>query len=179
MQKYDAIVVGSGISGGWAAKELTEKGLKVLLLERGMDIEHVKDYKSAGKPRGRIPHRGRQHQRDEAQPPGAETRLSATTRIQPRMVGQRSRIPTPRSSASTGCAAITSAALAAVGPADLPLERPRFRGQRQGRVSASTGRSATPTSRPGTTTSSASPASAAPAKACRSCPTASSCRRWR
>jgi choline dehydrogenase-like flavoprotein len=35
---YDAIVVGSGISGGWAAKELTEKGLKVLMLERGEDV---------------------------------------------------------------------------------------------------------------------------------------------
>ena len=44
MKKYDAIVIGSGISGGWAAKELTEKGLKVLLLERGRNIEHVKDY---------------------------------------------------------------------------------------------------------------------------------------
>ena len=42
--QYDAIVVGSGISGGWAAKELTEKGLNVLLLERGRDIEHIKDY---------------------------------------------------------------------------------------------------------------------------------------
>ena len=47
--KYDAIVVGSGISGGWAAKELTQKGLKVLMLERGRDYEHVKDYKTAGK----------------------------------------------------------------------------------------------------------------------------------
>jgi len=37
---YDAIVVGSGISGGWAAKELCEKGLKVLLLERGRPVEH-------------------------------------------------------------------------------------------------------------------------------------------
>ena len=36
--EYDAIVVGSGISGGWAAKELTEKGLRVLLLERGKNI---------------------------------------------------------------------------------------------------------------------------------------------
>ena len=41
---YDAIVVGSGISGGWAAKELTEKGLNVLVLERGRIVEHVKDY---------------------------------------------------------------------------------------------------------------------------------------
>ncbi len=44
---YDAIVIGSGISGGWAAKELTEKGLKVLMLERGRPLQHVKDYKTA------------------------------------------------------------------------------------------------------------------------------------
>lgn len=41
---YDAIVIGSGISGGWAAKELCEKGLKTLVLERGRLVEHVKDY---------------------------------------------------------------------------------------------------------------------------------------
>ncbi|WP_114747815.1 GMC oxidoreductase [Pleomorphovibrio marinus] len=58
-QSYDAIVVGSGISGGWAAKELTEKGLKVLLLERGPMVEHVKDYKNATKAPWEIPHRGR------------------------------------------------------------------------------------------------------------------------
>ncbi|HZF63170.1 MAG TPA: GMC family oxidoreductase [Chitinophagaceae bacterium] len=55
---YDAIVVGSGISGGWAAKELTEKGLKVLLLERGRNIEHVKDYVNANKDPWQFPHRG-------------------------------------------------------------------------------------------------------------------------
>ena len=55
---YDAIVVGSGISGGWAAKELTEKGLKVLLLERGHDIEHVKGYVNATKDPWQFPHRG-------------------------------------------------------------------------------------------------------------------------
>lgn len=43
-ESYDAIVVGSGISGGWAAKELTEKGLKTLVLERGRPIEHTTDY---------------------------------------------------------------------------------------------------------------------------------------
>jgi choline dehydrogenase-like flavoprotein len=43
-EEFDAIVVGSGISGGWAAKELTEKGLKTLVLERGRDVEHRKDY---------------------------------------------------------------------------------------------------------------------------------------
>lgn len=41
---YDAIVIGSGISGGWAAKELTEKGLKTILLERGRSVEHIVDY---------------------------------------------------------------------------------------------------------------------------------------
>ncbi|WP_291399288.1 GMC family oxidoreductase [Daejeonella sp.] len=56
--KYDAIVIGSGISGGWAAKELTEKGLKTIMLERGRNIEHVKDYASATKNPWEFPHRG-------------------------------------------------------------------------------------------------------------------------
>ncbi len=44
---YDAIVVGSGVSGGWAAKELTEKGLRVLMLERGQQLEHIAGYENA------------------------------------------------------------------------------------------------------------------------------------
>lgn len=55
---YDAIVIGSGISGGWAAKELTEKGLKTLMLERGRNVEHVKDYVNANKHPWEFPHRG-------------------------------------------------------------------------------------------------------------------------
>jgi choline dehydrogenase-like flavoprotein len=47
---YDAIVIGSGISGGWAAKELCEKGLKTLVLERGRNVEHIKDYTTAMTP---------------------------------------------------------------------------------------------------------------------------------
>jgi len=57
-ETFDAIVVGSGISGGWAAKELTEKGLNVLLLERGKNVEHVKDYVNARKAPWEYPHRG-------------------------------------------------------------------------------------------------------------------------
>ena len=57
-QSYDAIVVGSGISGGWAAKELTERGLRVLLLERGKKVEHIRDYLSATKAPWDYPHRG-------------------------------------------------------------------------------------------------------------------------
>jgi choline dehydrogenase-like flavoprotein len=56
---YDAIVVGSGISGGWAAKELCEKGLKVIMLERGKNIEHIKDYTQANKAPWEFPHRGK------------------------------------------------------------------------------------------------------------------------
>ena len=55
---YDAIVIGSGISGGWAAKELTEKGLKVIMLERGKNIEHIKDYVNATKGTWEFSHRG-------------------------------------------------------------------------------------------------------------------------
>jgi choline dehydrogenase-like flavoprotein len=55
---YDAIVIGSGISGGWAAKELCEKGLKTIMLERGKDIKHIVDYPSASKEAWDFPHRG-------------------------------------------------------------------------------------------------------------------------
>src|SRR5512132_3331328 len=66
---YDAIVVGSGISGGWAAKELTEKGLRVLMLERGKNIEHIKDYVNATKGPWQYPHRGgRTRAMEEAYP---------------------------------------------------------------------------------------------------------------
>lgn len=59
LNTYDAIVVGSGISGGWAAKELTEKGLKVLMLDRGRPLEHGTGYESAMKHPWDFAHRGR------------------------------------------------------------------------------------------------------------------------
>lgn len=68
-QQYDAIVVGSGISGGWAAKELTERGLRVLLLERGRNVEHIKDYVNATKSPWEYLHRGgRTKSMEEAYP---------------------------------------------------------------------------------------------------------------
>lgn len=59
MQAYDAIVIGSGISGGWAAKELCEQGLKTLVLERGRMVEHLKDYPTATLNPWEFEHRGR------------------------------------------------------------------------------------------------------------------------
>lgn len=55
---YDAIVIGTGMSGGWAMKELTEKGLTVLALERGRPLEHIKDYDTATKAEWELPDRG-------------------------------------------------------------------------------------------------------------------------
>jgi choline dehydrogenase-like flavoprotein len=56
---YDAIVIGSGISGGWAAKELCEKGLKTLVLERGRKLDHITDYSTANTPVWELPHHNR------------------------------------------------------------------------------------------------------------------------
>src|ERR1043165_4228711 len=55
---FDAIVVGSGITGGWAAKELTERGLKTLMVERGRPGEHRTDYLGGGKDTWAMPNRG-------------------------------------------------------------------------------------------------------------------------
>ncbi len=62
--KFDAIVIGSGITGGWAAKELSEKGLKTIVLERGRDVKHLEDYPTANTPPWDFTHRGRDTQQD-------------------------------------------------------------------------------------------------------------------
>jgi choline dehydrogenase-like flavoprotein len=56
---FDAIVIGAGMSGGWAAKELCENGLKTLLLERGRNVEHIKDYPTTGMQPWEFKHRNR------------------------------------------------------------------------------------------------------------------------
>ena len=55
---YDVIVIGSGMSGGWAAKEFTEKGFKTLVLERGREVRHIKDYPTTNMMPWEFPHRG-------------------------------------------------------------------------------------------------------------------------
>ena len=59
LDTYDAIVVGTGISGGWAAKELCEKGLKTLVLERGRMVKHIEDYPTANLDPWDMPNGGR------------------------------------------------------------------------------------------------------------------------
>ncbi len=61
MQKsntYDAIVIGAGMSGGWSAKELCERGLKTLQIERGKDVKHIKDYPTTNLNPWEFKHRG-------------------------------------------------------------------------------------------------------------------------
>lgn len=59
VNKFDAIVVGSGMSGGWAAKELAEKGMKTLVIERGREVKHRIDYESENRPTWETPFRGK------------------------------------------------------------------------------------------------------------------------
>jgi len=76
---YDAIVVGTGISGGWAAKELTEKGLKTLVLERGRMVRHVADYPTATMDIWEFPYAGRATAEDlERQATAARTGYAVT-----------------------------------------------------------------------------------------------------
>ncbi|MEO2051130.1 MAG: GMC family oxidoreductase, partial [Allomuricauda sp.] len=63
-ESYDAIVVGTGISGGWAAKELCENGLKTLVLERGPMVRHREDYPTANMDNWDFPHAGRATRED-------------------------------------------------------------------------------------------------------------------
>jgi choline dehydrogenase-like flavoprotein len=66
---FDAIVIGSGMSGGWAAKELCDHGLKTLVLERGRDVKHIKDYPTTNKNPWDFPHRGRMPIKTEKENP--------------------------------------------------------------------------------------------------------------
>ncbi|QNA44441.1 GMC oxidoreductase [Lacibacter sediminis] len=78
---FDAIVIGSGISGGWAAKELCEKGLKVLMLERGAEHKHITDYKTASKMPWEFDHRGKTTQQQKEDYPVIHRGWAANERV--------------------------------------------------------------------------------------------------
>jgi choline dehydrogenase-like flavoprotein len=86
---FDAIVVGSGISGGWAAKELAEKGLKVLMLERGRDHQHIKDYKTSFKDPWEFPYRGKTTQAQRETYPVIHRGWAASERIMDSWVNEK------------------------------------------------------------------------------------------
>jgi len=66
---FEAIVIGSGISGGWAAKELCDKGVKTLVLERGKDVQHIKDYPTTNMLPFEFKHRGQMPYSDQQENP--------------------------------------------------------------------------------------------------------------
>lgn len=74
---FDAVVVGSGISGGWAAKELTEKGLKVLLLERGNDLQHGSGYRGEHAPMWKMSYNGKPDRELEARDYPVQSKIYA------------------------------------------------------------------------------------------------------
>jgi choline dehydrogenase-like flavoprotein len=90
---FDAIVIGSGASGGWAAKELCDNGLKTIILERGREIKHASDYTTASKPpwdfkyRGTVPiekrkdYQGARILREETLPFGSGEAISLGARL--------------------------------------------------------------------------------------------------
>jgi hypothetical protein len=176
---YDAIVVGSGISGGWAAKELTQKGLRTLVLERGRDVKH----------------------------PDYPTAMSDSWEFAGRNKISQAELAKQEKQNRTGYTTHPASAHWFVNDVENPYsEVQRFdwmRGYHVGGRSLlcgdgshidsatwtskptlvtawpSTGRSDTGTSRRGTTMPSVSPVSAEASRGCRNCRTASFCRRWR
>ncbi len=80
-ESYDAIVVGTGISGGWAAKELCEKGLKTLVLERGRMVKHIDDYETANMDPWDFPNGGKPTRADIAKQE-KQNRTGYTTKVE-------------------------------------------------------------------------------------------------
>jgi choline dehydrogenase-like flavoprotein len=86
---FDAIVIGSGISGGWAAKELCEQGLKVLMLERGGPYEHIKDYSTAEKNPWEFVHRNETTQEQKKKYPVIHRGWAANERVMDAWVNEQ------------------------------------------------------------------------------------------
>ena len=152
---FDAIVVGSGISGGWVAKELCERGLKTLVIERGRNVKHRTDYLDFAAPWD-VPHRGMVPEDEVAEHYAIQ---STVLRVQLRdqaMVGARQRasvLDAGRPALLLDARLSPGRPLDHLGPPDLSHERLRFQRATARTATASTGRFGTPTFRRGTTAS--------------------------
>ncbi len=165
---YDAIVVGSGITGGWAAKELTEKGLNTLVLEAGRSIVPERDYVEHV-PVWELKHRGwdNRGERERTQPIQRECYYACDEYSNQFFVSDKDNpytfAPGKHFSWIRG---------RQVGGKSILWGRQSYRWSDLGPF-------VTRTSRRGTTTWKSSPASAARPKVCRNCPTGNSFRRWK
>ena len=129
--EYDAIVVGSGMTGGWAAKELTELGLRTLVLDAGRPIVPNKDYPRAHAAVGdAVPRAGRPA--DGRASSGGAAELGDVRRDEPPVLGGRRRQPV-LDAREQGVSLVSRAAgrreVHHLGSPGLPLERPRLRGE--------------------------------------------------
>ena len=118
---FDAIVVGSGISGGWVAKELCERGLKTLVIERGRHVKHRTDYLDFATP-WEVPHRGMVPEAEVAEHYAVQSTVLRVQLRQQTMVGARQRasvLDARGSSLHAGFAAITWVAARSPGAARL------------------------------------------------------------
>ncbi len=175
---YDAIVIGSGISGGWAAKELCEKGLKTLVLERGRLVRHGVDYPTANNDPWDLELRGSL---------SAEDRTDHEIGVRVGFISENNKhfYANDRENPYTEVKPFLWVRAHQMGGRSLlwgkqtyRWSRPRLRGQCPGRHRR---RLADPLPRHRALVHlrrDNSPASAVNVRACRSCPTASSCRRW-
>ena len=177
---YDAIVVGSGITGGWAAKELTEKGLETLVLEAGRPIDPAKDY-AEHVPVWKQRYRGMGDRKKTSENQAIQSTSSGVDEMElPNSSSTTKRIHTPRRRQSHFCgfaegrwvAGRSSGGGNPIAGAIWTLKRICEK------ASQSTGRFAIRTSSPGTTTSRISSASADRPRVFRNCPMESFCRRW-
>ncbi len=152
---FDAIVVGSGITGGWSAKQLTEAGLKVLLLERGPDIPHGSGYTTESKAPWDMPFRGKGDPRTVCRAIPGPAAQPPLHRIHPGPLRQRcgKSLSAGRGTRSTGSAAITLAGARSPGGGRPIAGRTMISTPTAATGTAPTGRSAMPISRRGTTRS--------------------------
>ena len=124
---FDAIVVGSGISGGWAAKELTERGLKTLLLERGRNVEHIKDYTDTEKDPWQLTHRNNITKEDKKNSP-IQSKCYAYDEVSSKFFVND--VENPYTQVKLDPWQPRWRKVVDVGPPMLSLERPRLRSKR-------------------------------------------------